>query len=178
MITFFGHSSANSFDFNLDHPRNYSNFQKYPLIMALGCYGGSMFEVNPLISEDFIFEPQAGAGGFFASSSAAELFALNQFGRQFYDGVTRVHYGEGAAKSTQYAIRTLEAINYSVTNQMACHYMVYHGDPAYQVAATTAPDYYIDEDLVDHSPDVVTIPMNNFNLELDVYNIHRRRFGN
>lgn len=173
MLTFFGHSSANSFDFNLDHPRNYSNYQKYPLIMALGCYGGSIFEVNPLISEDFIFEPQAGAGVFFASSSAAELYALNQFGRQFYNGLSGPHYGEGAAKSTQYAIRVLEATNYSVTNQMACHYMIYHGDPAYQVSATKAPDYYIDNDLVSHSPDVVTTQMNTFNLELDVYNLGR-----
>lgn len=171
MITFFGHSSANSFDFNLDHPRNYSNYQKYPLIMALGCYGGTMFEQEELISEDFIFEPQAGAGVFLASSSAAALDGLNQFGQQFYRSINGAHYGEGGAKSTKRAIGILEDINYSVTVQMACHYMTYHGDPAYKVAAATTPDYYIDNTLIGHSPDVVTVQMNTFDLELDVYNL-------
>ena len=127
MLTFFGHSSANSFDFNLDHPRNYSNYQKYPFILALGCYGGTMFEQSMLISEDFIFEPQAGASVFLASSSAASLDGLNQFGRQFYISASGVHYGEGGAKSAKRAIGILEDINYPITVQMACHYMVYHG---------------------------------------------------
>lgn len=174
MLTFFGHSSANSFDFNLDHPQNYSNYKKYPLIMALGCYGGTMFEQNPLISEEFIFEPRAGAGVFLASSSAAALEALNQFSLQFYQGISSVHYSEGASKSVKRAIGALEnAGNYSTTNQMACHYMTYHGDPAYQVSNATHPDYYIDQDLVSHSPDIVTVQMNTFNLEVDVYNIGR-----
>lgn len=174
MLTFFGHSSANSFDFNLDHPQNYSNYKKYPLIMALGCYGGTMFEQNPLISEEFIFEPQAGAGVFLASSSAAALEALNQFAQQFYQGVSITHYNEGASKSVKRAIGSLESTgNYSTTNQMACHYMTYHGDPAYQVSTATYPDYYIDRSLVSHSPDVVTVQMNTFNLEVDVYNIGR-----
>lgn len=174
MLTFFGHSSANSFDFNLDHPQNYSNYKKYPLIMALGCYGGTMFEQNPLISEEFILEPQAGAGVFLASSSAAALEALNQFAQQFYQGVSTVHYSEGASKAVKRAIGTLESTgNYSTTNQMACHYMTYHGDPAYKISTALYPDYYIDQSLVSHSPDVVTLQMNTFNLEVDVYNIGR-----
>lgn len=174
MLTFFGHSSANSFDFNLDHPQNYSNYKKYPLIMALGCYGGTMFEQNPLISEDFIFEPRAGAGVFLASSSAAALEALNRFSLQFYQGISTIHYSEGAAKSVKRAIGALEnAPNYSTVNQMVCHYMTYHGDPAYKVSTATHPDYYIDRSLISHSPDIVTEQMNTFNLEIDVYNIGR-----
>jgi hypothetical protein len=174
MLTFFGHSSANSFDFNLDHPQNYSNYKKYPLIMALGCYGGTMFEQTPLISEDFIFEPRAGAGVFLASSSAAALEALNQFSQQFYQAVSITHYSEGAAKAVKKAIGTLESTgNYSVTNQMACHYMTYHGDPAYKISTAVHPDYYIDRNLISHSPDIVTVQMNTFNLEVDVYNIGR-----
>ena len=37
MITFYGHSSPNSFDFNLDSPENYENVNRYPLILSLGC---------------------------------------------------------------------------------------------------------------------------------------------
>jgi hypothetical protein len=175
MITFFGHSSANSFDFNLDHPQNYSNYQKYPLIMALGCYGGTMFESTPFISEDFIFEPQAGAGVFLASAGATALSALNTFAQKFYSGVGNSHYNDGAAKSVKEAIRNLESGTgagfYSTTVQMACHYMTYHGDPAYRVSTAAYPDYYIDETLVSHSPSSVTVQMSTFNLDIDIYNL-------
>lgn len=177
MLTFFGHSSANSFDFNLDNPDQYSNYQKYPLILALGCYGGTMFDPIPFISEDFIFEPQAGAGVFLASNGASALSALNYFAQEFYRGVSYVQYSQGAAKSVKHAISVLENSNgglgYTTTNQMVCHYMVYHGDPAYKVADSKCPDYYIDETLVSHSPSVVTVQMSTFNLELDVYNLGR-----
>ena len=171
MITFFGHSSANSFDFNLDHPQNYNNYQKYPLIMALGCYGGTMYSSYPYISEDFVFEPQAGAGVFLASVGASALASLNNFAQEFYYNISNVHYNEGAAKSVKTAINRLESLSYTTTTQMVCNYMAYHGDPAYRVSNTEHPDYYIDENLVSHSPEVVTIQQGTFNLELDVYNL-------
>jgi hypothetical protein len=174
MITFYGHSSANSFDFNLDYPENYSNDEKYPLIMALGCYGGTMFKKGEFISEAFIFEEQAGAGVFLASVGAAALAALNTFANRFYIGIGDIHYNEGAAKSVQYAIKQLENSNlYTLTTQMACNYMAFHGDPAYKVTTATYPDYYIDRTLVSHSPNIVTVQLNTFNLELDVYNLGR-----
>lgn len=174
MITFFGHSSPNSFDFNLDHPQNYNNYQKYPLIMALGCYGGSIFESYTIISEDFIFEERAGAGVFLASAGAAALTPLSIFAKDFYRSLSDSLYNEGAAKSVKMAIKHLFNTNsnfYSTTTQMVCHYMSYHGDPAYGVSNASHPDYYIDETFVSHYPDVVTVQMNTFNLELDVYNL-------
>lgn len=177
MITFYGHSSANSFDFNLDYPENYTNAEKYPLIMALGCYGGTMFKTGEFISEKFVFEERAGAGVFLASVGAAALSALNQFSTRFYDGIGDAQYNQGAAKSVKYAIEQLETVSggalYTTTAQMACNYMAYHGDPAYKIASAADPDYYIDEKLVTHSPNLVTVQMNTFNLELDVYNIGR-----
>lgn len=175
MITFYGHSSANSFDFNLDYPENYTNAEKYPLIMALGCYGGTMFKPGEFISEQFIFEEQAGAGVFLASVGAAALAALNTFATRFYIGLGDAHYNEGAAKSVQFAIQQLENTSsgnlYTTTTQMACNYMAFHGDPAYKVTTASHPDYYIDQTLVSHSPNLVTVQMNTFNLELDVYNL-------
>ncbi len=172
MITFYGHSSANSFDFNLDHPSNYTNDKKYPLIMALGCYGGTMYDQQIFISEKFIFEERAGAGVFLASVGAAALSALNIFSTQFYHGLANNHYNEGAAKSLKYAIERLESSGgYTTTSQMACNYMAYHGDPAFKVASAAYPDYYIDESLVNHSPNLVTAQMSTFDLELDIYNL-------
>ncbi|MGH1437984.1 MAG: C25 family cysteine peptidase, partial [Lewinella sp.] len=44
ILTFFGHSSAGTFDFNIDNPENYNNTNKYPLMLSMGCYSGNMFD--------------------------------------------------------------------------------------------------------------------------------------
>ena len=175
LITFFGHSSANSFDFNLDYPSNYDNYAKYPLIMALGCYGGTIFESSVGISEQFVFENEAGASVFLASSGAATLTALDIFGRRFYTSMSDLNYGEGSGVFVQQAISYLESVGQinDHTIEMACHYMIHHGDPAYDLHAHDRPDYYIDNDLVSHAPSLVTTQMNEFQLMVDVQNLGR-----
>ncbi len=172
MITFFGHSSANSFDFNLDYPSAYQNHRRYPLILALGCYGGTIFESGQRISEEFVFEPDAGASVFVASVGAAALGALNDFANKFYRNMGGLHYGKGGALLMQKTIEALETSNsYTTTVQMAAHYMCYHGDPAFNINAQVRPDYYIDNQLVSHLPQTVTTQLNTFDLQLDVHNL-------
>ncbi len=55
MITFMGHSSPGTFDFNIDNPDNYSNYAKYPLMLSLGCYSGNIFTSGGSISERLTF---------------------------------------------------------------------------------------------------------------------------
>lgn len=176
LITFFGHSSANSFDFNLDHPSNYDNDGKYPLVLALGCYGGTISTGGFGISEEFVFEPDAGASVFLASSGAAALPALDLFAKQFYTNMSGTDYGKGAAKMVQTAIAYFEnaqILNYSTTLQMVCEFMTYHGDPAFDLNVHSRPDYYIDETLVSHSPSTVTTQMEEFTMNIDIHNIGR-----
>lgn len=174
LVTFFGHSSANSFDFNLDRPQNYNNYQKYPMFISLGCYGGTIFEDGMRISEEFVFEPDAGASIFLASVGAAALSSLNIFSNTYYRQIGGNDYGKGAAKGVQSAIEQLEnSGGYSVTVQMAAQYMAYHGDPAFNLNAHERPDYFISQPLVSHTPNPVTTQMSTFDLVLDVYNLGR-----
>ena len=55
MLTFFGHSGANTLDFNIDNPDRYFNKGKYPFMMALGCNVGNIFTESSGISERFCF---------------------------------------------------------------------------------------------------------------------------
>lgn len=172
LITFFGHSSANSFDFNLDYPENYQNYQKYPMIMALGCYGGTIWEPFQGISERFVFEQDAGSIVFFASTGAASLSSLGLLGQNFYSNATGGSYGKGAGHAYQQSIRQAQASNtYNAFTQIAYQYMTYHGDPAYDLHAQLRPDYFIDQSSVSHSPSTVTTQMNDFTLALDVRNL-------
>ena len=172
LITFFGHSSANSFDFNLDYPSNYTNREKYPMIMALGCYGGTIYEADMLISEEFIFEPHAGAVVFLASVSASALGSLHEFAHRFYFHKGGDYYGEGAGILVQKAIETLQSSSlYSTTTQLVTQTMCFHGDPAFALNAKKRPDYYIDPSLISTTPNNVTTQLSNFNLVIDMRNL-------
>jgi len=45
VVTYFGHSSANSMEFNLDDPSIFDNAGKYPLFIANGCNAGNFFMI-------------------------------------------------------------------------------------------------------------------------------------
>ena len=172
LVTFFGHSSANSFDFNLDRPENYNNYQKYPMFMSLGCYGGTIFEDGMRISEEFIFEPDAGATVFLASVGAAALNALNTYANTYYTKIGGVDFGQGAAKGVKSTIEQLQNTGgYGTIIQMGAQFMCYHGDPAFKMNARLRPDYFIDNALVSHSPNPVTTQMSSFDLNIDIYNL-------
>jgi hypothetical protein len=36
LLTYFGHSSANTLEFNLDNPDQYNNPAKYPVMIVMG----------------------------------------------------------------------------------------------------------------------------------------------
>lgn len=172
MISFFGHSSANSFDFNLDYPERYNNYQRYPFIMALGCYGGTVYEATAAISERFVFEPEAGASVFLASVDAATLSSLGQFGNQIYQNLSPLNYGSTTGQLVKQSIGQLQgSFTYTFPMQMACQYMILHGDPLVDVQAQPAPDYYIDASLVSHAPAQVSTQLSEFDLILDIHNL-------
>ncbi|MCH2043036.1 MAG: C25 family cysteine peptidase [Saprospiraceae bacterium] len=173
LITFFGHSSANSFDFNLDYPENYNNYQKYPMIMALGCYGGTMFTSGRGLSERFVLEPDAGASVFFASVGAASLSSLGEFANTYYTHMGGNYYGEGAGKIAQQTIATMEQGSFGFLQEMVCGYMAYHGDPAFNLNMYEYPDYYTDQQLISHSPSLVTTKEETFELNINTYNLGR-----
>ena len=174
LITFFGHSSANSFSFNLDYPENYENYQRYPMIVALGCYSGNMFASEWGLSERFIFESDAGASVFLAPASSAGLSSLGLFANKFYENISVNHYGEGVAKMVQQTIESMEQDgNFNDFQEMVCGYMAYHGDPAFNLNAHQNPDYYIEEQLVSHSPNLVTVKSETFDLHLNIHNLGR-----
>ncbi len=76
MMTYFGHSSASTLEFNLDNPDEYNNPGKYPVTIVLGCNAGNFFNYNTLrlitretISEKYVLAAQRGSIAFIASTN-------------------------------------------------------------------------------------------------------------
>lgn len=171
LITFFGHSSPNSFDFNLDRPENYNNRGRHPLIVSLGCYSGNIFGAGRTIGEDFVMIPQKGAIGFMASSYLADVFDLNLYGSQFYRHLSGAHYGKGIGRIMQEVNRSYGSNAMGSGLQLPLEQIVLHGDPAVRLNSQQGPDYTADNTSYSVSPALITTALDTITVELDVTNI-------
>ena len=72
---YFGHSSANTLEFNLNSPESYQNQGKYPFVNVSGCSAGNFFIFDPqrltgnlTLSEKYVFANQRGSIAFLADT--------------------------------------------------------------------------------------------------------------
>lgn len=174
MVTFLGHGSVKGFDYYLNLAHHYKNQNKYPLIMALGCYNGTIYQQNKLISEDFIFEKAAGASAYISFVDAVTISAASVLSETFYDHLGQDYYGEGIGTLLQKTLADVSGILGYASNpirQMGCQYMVFHGDPAVKINYRTTPDFYTDKTHIRTEPEVITQDLNNFKLLIEVHNL-------
>lgn len=171
LITFFGHSSPNSFDLALDDPSNYNNFRRYPLILSNGCFTGNIFNVNPGISEEFVFTPNKGAIGFLSTTSLSSSSGLFTFSNQFYDKLGKELYGKSIGEAIIATTTEIEQCCDFVFNLMISEEMVLNGDPSIHLNTHTRPDYVLEPQVVNFNPAVVAVDLDSFELEIIVTNI-------
>ncbi|MBS1654526.1 MAG: hypothetical protein JSU05_06765, partial [Bacteroidetes bacterium] len=91
LLTYFGHSSSSTLEFNLDNPENYENQGKYPVFIVMGCNAGSFFNLNPqrlaikeTLSEKFVLAPERGSIAFLASTHFGIVHYLDIYNNKNY----------------------------------------------------------------------------------------------
>jgi len=93
MITFFGHSTSNIFDVEILEPYYYTNYGKYPFIIALGCYPGNFATSQISFGERFMAEKNRGSIGYLAATSNGYLIPMGPFTEKFYQVAFRDSLG-------------------------------------------------------------------------------------
>ncbi len=169
-ITFFGHSSVNSFDFSLDQVENYSNQDRYPVIVSLGCFTGQLHRNAPGIAENFVLIENKGALAFIASSDLSTIPALNNFADNYYENISFDNYGAGLGDIIRTSIDEMSNPN-SLSNQTVAHLMTLHGDPALKLNTHAAPDYIVNEPELSVSPNQITTSIDSFDIQVVINNI-------
>jgi len=172
LLTFFGHSSPGTFDFNIDNPDNYFNQNKYPVMLSLGCYSGNIFTEGKSISERFTFYEDKGAVAFGASRGPGYISALYQFADRFYELLGSDYYGAGIGEILQAVYQYFGDRTDLPMGTLVEQFML-HGDPAIRFHPTPGPDYVVDAGSVQFEPRVVTTQQDSFQLRFDVVNLGR-----
>jgi len=174
LITFFGHSSANGFDQNIDEPVNWSNAGKYPILLANACYSGDIHQPGNALSasEDFVMQPNKGVVAFMSSTKQGFAGTLHIFTTEFYRQLSIYNYGANIGELLK---RTIEAVQPPVLNSIpmitTCTQMTLHGDPMLKLNYHVKPEIAIRIQDVFYEPALITLANDSLKVNFVVSNI-------
>jgi Peptidase family C25 len=183
LISYFGHSSANTLAFNLSNPELYQNQGKYPFINVSGCSAGDFFNYdatrltgNISLSEKYIFAKQKGSIGFLADTHYGIEPFLDTYNVNLYKEICINNYGGSIGNQIKQTIQNKinnvpQPIEYYL--RMHLEELTLQGDPALMINTHAKPDYIMEEQLIKVSPSVISVADNNFNLNVKMLNIGR-----
>lgn len=181
LMTYFGHSSASSLEFNLDNPNNYNNAGKYPITIVMGCNAGNFYNFNTLrfilketLSEKFVLADQRGSIAFVASTHFGIVHYLDIFNTRTYGAVSVSKYGKTLGEVLHESM--VQTFNLTTQNdyyaRFHCEQTTIHGDPSIRFDGSTAkPDYVIEDQLLKVSPTFITVAENRFNVKAQFLNL-------
>ena len=180
LMTYFGHSSSTTLEFNLDNPENYNNAGKYPMFIGLGCNAGNFFNFNTLrfqtketLSEKYVLAQDRGTIGFVASTHFGIVHYLDIWNSRAYRRITNTSYGKTFGEIMKETIAdvfsfTTQEDFYARANSEQTEL---HGDPALRLNPHPKPDYVIEEPMVRVSPNFISIAEPSFKVQTKMMNI-------
>lgn len=175
VITFYGHSAVNTFDFNIDNPDNYKNKGKYPIMFSLGCYIGGIHTSTKGVSERFVLHDEGAALAFVASTGIGYVSSLYNYTRKSYELMGGSHYGQSLGQIIQATNADLESSNFG--DWPLVQQITLNGDPAVKTSIFEGPDYTNDYSSVKLTPNIVNVTADSFELAFDVVNIGKSQLS-
>ncbi|MGI8600561.1 MAG: C25 family cysteine peptidase, partial [Chitinophagaceae bacterium] len=180
LMTYFGHSSSTTLEFNLNNPEQYNNQGKYPVFIGLGCNAGDFYNYNTIrftkketISERFTLAPNRGTIGFIASSHFGIVEYLHIYNTRSYRGITYQNYGQSIGQIMKSTIEKVFAdqSEVDVYARAQCEETSLHGDPALSINSHEKPDYVIEDNMVRLTPGFVSIADQSFKVHASMINM-------
>jgi hypothetical protein len=179
-ISYFGHSSATTFEFNLGSPEIYNNTGKYPIFNISGCNAGDFFNFDASrmtsltsLSERYIFTPNKGSIAFIASTHFGIPSYLREYDIRYFQNVASLKYGKTLGETMKENISYLQGSNENLFHEARMHIEQFnlHGDPAIKSASSLKPDYAIEPQYIKVTPSIVNSTDNFFTVKFKYFNI-------
>ncbi|UEG49891.1 C25 family cysteine peptidase [Ferruginibacter lapsinanis] len=180
LISYFGHSSANTLAFNLSNPEVYENKGKYPFFCVSGCSAGNFFTYdlgrladNLSLSEKYVLAKDRGSIGFLADSHLGIPPYLDLYNKQFYGAFCRTLYGNSVGNQLKQVLQNLGGNIRESDYYLRMHLeeITLHGDPALKMNHFDNPDFVVEDQTVKISPSIISVADNNFTINVKMFNI-------
>lgn len=172
ILSFFGHSSPNIFDFNFDDPASYENIGKYPILLSMGCFSGQCHTDGIGIGERFIKAQDRGAIIYLASTGYGFISALDVFGDKLYSNIGGPYYGASVGDLVRATLAEM-ALSSIVGERELAQQTTLQGDPSLILYAHPGPDYLVDNRSVTFDPGLLNTQLEDFDFRFKVANIGR-----
>lgn len=185
LITFFGHSSPETNDFEVGFVTNpalgYNNPGKYPMFLINGCNAADFFTTAIRFGEDWVLASNKGATGFMAHTSFGYANTLRLYSDFFYrvafaDSVF-IRKGVGDIQK-EVARRYMDGQFPSEGNLTQVSQMLLLGDPAVNVFGAAKPDYEVNNNNVfaeSNDGEPITALSESFTLNIITQNFGRAK---
>jgi hypothetical protein len=171
LITYFGHSSLNLLDFNLNTPEDYNNYQKYPFFMVAGCEVGYFYLPQVSLSEQWTFAPNRGSIGFLASSSYTPEINVYYYLQTLYNNFSIKNYNKSVGIWLQSSMQAFAQDSANPVNIIVAEQNNLDGDPSVSLNQHAQPDYDIEPQNVIYSPRIITAALDSFKVSLVIANL-------
>ncbi|RZK11078.1 MAG: hypothetical protein EOO46_08100 [Flavobacterium sp.] len=180
LITYYGHSSATTLEFNLDDPGNYNNAGKYPMFFALGCNAGNTFDYNEgrfsarsYLSDKYVLAPERGSINFLASTHFGVVHYLDIYNSRAYANMATTLYGATIGEIMQKTVNDVYGYTDDFFARANAEETVMNGDPAIRLNQQPKPDYALTDDMVSVSPSFVSVADQSFAVKVQFKNLGR-----
>lgn len=148
ILHYFGHSAVNIFELDILEPNRYTNWHKYPFMLAFGCTGGNFAEQGQSYGERWILEKDRGGIAFLGNTTLGFLTPLRDYAWDLYHVMNQDLYGaslgEIFAASLDIYGRAHNA-DYSTPHANHMKQTCLQGDPSIHLRVPTQPDLRIAE---------------------------------
>lgn len=180
LITYYGHSSATTLEFNLDDPANYNNPGKYPMFFALGCNAGNTFDYNEgrlearsYLSDKYVLAPERGSINFVASTHFGIVHYLDIYNSRAYSNFSTTLYGHTIGEIMSKTVHDVYGFTTIDDFFARCNAeeTVLNGDPAIRLNQQSKPDYVVTNDMVTVSPSFVSVADQSFKVRVGILNL-------
>lgn len=183
MLTYFGHSSASTLEFNLDNPDAYNNPSKYPLLILLGCNAGNFFNFSlarltskETISEKYVLADQRGSIATIASTHLGIVHYLDIYNTSLLTAASTSSYGKSIGDIMVDGIT--RTFNLTTQNdyyaRFHCEQSTLHGDPALKLdILKDKPDYAIEDQMVKINPNFISVAETSFKVDAKFLNLSK-----
>ena len=168
-VHFFGHSAVNIQDVDIRNANEYSNFGKFPLIVAMGCYGGN-FTGGRSFGESWVIQEDRGAIGYLANSNVGIISNLRNYSNFFYESwFEDLPPGSAIGDVVENTILKSTAANRDTRSINHARQMNLQGDPAIKLYYPRFPDLSIRDNSI-YFPEVYTAKDDSFQLNIIIEN--------
>lgn len=171
ILNFFGHAAGIGFDISIDNPQDYSNYKRYPFLIANSCFAGDLYQPTNSSAEEFVLIENKGTIGYLGSITKSLMTSLDSYSSELIRRISKQDYNKPIGYIMMETVKTLQSYTTSSYIRDVCLEMTLHGDPVLRIGGQPQPDLMLTTGSIYFNPSNVTSDLDSFTVNVIAHNV-------